>query len=425
MRNYYFLPSNAGTSVSEDGSAIKITTTQNLAKLNTSAKTNDFAIELKVLSASGNVALGIGNYSTSPNRNKYTGAYSDGCSINISDGTLYFNNLVVATVSNFIAKQNDIVALRVDSKNNIIEYFKNGVLVYTYKIQFPYQNLIFEVGTGTQTDGEIQINYEWVYNYNSLKYDLNGKRLVLKNPTTNQHYSLSDNTLIHLPDNTTESIIEYGVEKGRHIQLDTPFTKHRYFNDTPVANENGGKVFTHDVGVINTLSIKEFAKNKEFKPIFTWYETNMTSNTSPSPLVASSSSEYNTTYQAWRAFDGIKDVNAWLTVSNTTTGWIKLDFGRKVLMNVLKMTCRGGTTDAITKAMPKDFEIYGSNDDSTYTLLGTINNQTNWSFLEERLFAISNSTEYRYLRLNILNNNGSTEYSNIGELIYGYKREVN
>lgn len=255
-----------------------------------------------------------------------------------------------------------------------------------------------------------------------LKYKEPQKRIVIQ--SNDKYYSLSDNTLIHLPDSSDKNMILHGIEQGKEIQLDVPFTKHRYFNGSPVVNVCG-KVFTHDIGVINTLNIKELVENKSFEPIFTWYNTNMTSNTSPSPLVASASSVYNTTYQAWRAFDGIKDVNAWLTVANTTTGWIKLDFGRKVIINVLKMTCRGGTTDAITKAMPKDFEIYGSNDDSTYTLLGTINNQTNWSFLEERLFVINNSAEYRYIKLNILNNNGFTEYSNIGELIYGYKREVN
>ncbi len=82
------------------------------------------------------------------------------------------------------------------------------------------------------------------------------KRLIVKNEETNQHCSLSDNTLIHIPDNTTESIIEHGIEQGKYIQLDVPFTKHRYFNVTPV-DGTSGKVFTHDIGVINTLRIKE------------------------------------------------------------------------------------------------------------------------------------------------------------------------
>ncbi|OXS74276.1 hypothetical protein B1B04_09115 [Lysinibacillus sp. KCTC 33748] len=306
MKNYHFLPSNSGTSVSEDGSSIKITTTQNLARLNIPAKTNNFAIEFKVLSESGNVALGIGNYSTSFSRNKYTGAYSDGCSINISDGTFYFNNIVVSTVSGFIAKQNDVVALRVDSKNNTIQYFKNGTLVYTYSIQFSYQNLILEVGTGTQINGEIQINYEWVYNYNSLKYDSIGNRVALKNPTANVHYSLSNNTLIHMPDNSPKNMILHGIEQGKEIQLDVPFDKHRYFNDTPI-NGASGKVFTHDIGIINTLSIRELTDKKNFEPIYTWHETKMTSDATPSPLVASASSKFDVNHDPFNAFDGFSN----------------------------------------------------------------------------------------------------------------------
>ncbi|MFU8645903.1 hypothetical protein ACNA06_01125 [Lysinibacillus sp. RSDA_15] len=82
------------------------------------------------------------------------------------------------------------------------------------------------------------------------------KRVVLQDPTTNQQYSLSDRTLIHLPGSTNESIVEYGIEQGKFIQLDVPFTMHRYFNDTPVVSVNG-KVFTHDIGKINTIRIRE------------------------------------------------------------------------------------------------------------------------------------------------------------------------
>lgn len=78
------------------------------------------------------------------------------------------------------------------------------------------------------------------------------KRLIVKNEETNQHYSLSDSTLIHLPDNTTESIIEHGVEQGTFIQLDVPFNKKSY----PI-NEGVtlgiGKVF--EVGIGNKKEI--------------------------------------------------------------------------------------------------------------------------------------------------------------------------
>ncbi|MEQ6355281.1 discoidin domain-containing protein [Lysinibacillus sp. M3] len=245
------------------------------------------------------------------------------------------------------------------------------------------------------------------------------RKAILENE--NQYYSLDDETLIHLPNTSNESIISLGIEQGKEIALNVPFTKQNYVNESPILGISN-KIFSQKIGEINTLRVKE--QVKEWNSIYTWHETKMTSNTTPSPLVASASGEYNTTYQAWKAFDGTKDVSAWLTVANTTTGWIKLDLGRKVITNALKMTCRGGSTDAITRAMPKDFEIYGSNDDLAFTLLGSFKNQTDWKFLEERVFELGNSLEYRYFRFNILSNNGFPEYSNIGELLYGYKREV-
>ncbi|WP_223553112.1 hypothetical protein [Lysinibacillus sphaericus] len=87
-----------------------------------------------------------------------------------------------------------------------------------------------------------------------INYSFN--RLAIKCPKTDEHYSLSDSTLIHMPDNSAKNMILHGIEQGKEIQLDVPFDKHRYFNDTPVANVSG-KVFTHDIGIINTLNIKE------------------------------------------------------------------------------------------------------------------------------------------------------------------------
>lgn len=56
-------------------------------------------------------------------------------------------------------------------------------------------------------------------------------RLILKNPTTNKHYSLADNTLIHLPDSSPKNMILHGIEKGKEIQLDVPFDKIQYVQD--------------------------------------------------------------------------------------------------------------------------------------------------------------------------------------------------
>ena len=79
------------------------------------------------------------------------------------------------------------------------------------------------------------------------------KRLVIKNPTTNQNYSISDKTLILLPDDSENSIIEYGIEAGQEIRLDEDFDSIFLTQNTSKPLENG-KVFSQ---IINTRNIKK------------------------------------------------------------------------------------------------------------------------------------------------------------------------
>lgn len=102
---------------------------------------------------------------------------------------------------------------------------------------------------------ESSLNDKDIYEL-SLEYIKRLKMTITNPDNPSQHYSLLDKTLIHLPDSSTKNMILHGIEQGKEIQLDVPFDKHRYFNDTPVANVSG-KVFTHDIGIINILNIKE------------------------------------------------------------------------------------------------------------------------------------------------------------------------
>ncbi|WP_107951041.1 LamG-like jellyroll fold domain-containing protein [Lysinibacillus parviboronicapiens] len=246
-------------------------------------------------------------------------------------------------------------------------------------------------------------------------------KLAIKNPTTNEHYSLSDNTLIHLPDNSTKNMILHGIEQGKEIQLDVPFDKNLYPNDSPVATTKG-KVFTQDIGKINTLNIKE--PFVDFERLYTWYETNMTSDTSPSPLVASASSVYNTNYPAWKAFNGtnINDSDGWLTANGAKAGWIQLDFGREVSFNMVALVSSPVTNASV--ASPKDFNIDGSNDRVNYDTVRSITGEGNWKPDEMRQYLINPLKKYRYWRIDIKENNGHI-FSKIGEIRFCNKREVN
>ncbi|OXS65766.1 hypothetical protein B1B04_24825 [Lysinibacillus sp. KCTC 33748] len=239
---------------------------------------------------------------------------------------------------------------------------------------------------------------------------------------TNEYYSLSDNTLVHLPDNSPKNMILHGIKQGKEIQLDVPFDKHRYFNDTPVANVSG-KVFTHDIDKINTLNIKELRENNSFEPIYTWYETNMTANNVPSPLVASASSINGSLYEPFRAFDGITadgtTYNTWATASNQhLESWVKIDFGAEKEVNCVALSAR--RIENIDQ-MPKTFTIEGSNDNTQWTELGNFS-KDDWQAITTYTFSLKNGS-YRYLRIINHTTNGSNVASWC-EIKYGYKREV-
>lgn len=55
-------------------------------------------------------------------------------------------------------------------------------------------------------------------------------RLILKNPITNNYYSLLDKTLIHMPNNSTKNMQLYGIEQGKEVQLDVPFDNIEYIS---------------------------------------------------------------------------------------------------------------------------------------------------------------------------------------------------
>lgn len=281
---------------------------------------------------------------------------------------------------------------------------------------FTYYRLLVTKNNGFATS---------IFGINQLKLFREREKLIINNPnsTNTKHYSLSDNTLIHLPDNTTESIIEHGIEQGRYIQLDVPFTKHKYFNENPVANASG-KVFTQDIGVINTLSIKELVENKDFEPLYTWYDTRMTSNTAPSPLVASASSEYNANYAPFKAFNAILsgETNSWVTSSGVNNGWIQINFNKQIKVNMFSIT--SGDYSSSVGSEPKDFILYGSNNGTDFDEIISINNQTNWKLGEVRTYLLNQSANYSIFKLQVGSNNGFT-YLRIAELKLGYKREVN
>lgn len=241
------------------------------------------------------------------------------------------------------------------------------------------------------------------------------KKTALKNPTTNQNYSLSDNTLIHLPNASNKNMILFGMEQGKEIALNVPFNKKNYVNDTPV-----GKVFTQGIESSNTLKVREIKKDNGYTPIIKWYETKMTSNTTPTPLVANGSSLFNTNYDYYKPFNGtnIDWSDSW--TSNNPKAHIQLDFNELKKVNMISITTWNEPNNT---SSPKRFSISASKNGTDFeTILNEII-LSEWAYNTEKIFFLNEDVNYRVFRINVEESFGAS-YTSIGQIKFGYK-EVN
>ncbi|MCX6718223.1 MAG: discoidin domain-containing protein, partial [Candidatus Staskawiczbacteria bacterium] len=137
-------------------------------------------------------------------------------------------------------------------------------------------------------------------------------------------------------------------------------------------------------------------------------DQNMTANNAPSPYVASASSEWNSSYAAWKAFDN-NSATGWLT---TTTGWLKIDLGTNRTIQVYKLQ----EVEDVTR-MAKDWTLDGSTNNIDWTTgLDTQTNAPAWGVNEIRTYNIDPSKvgSYRYYRINVTANKGNDTYLEIG-----------
>jgi hypothetical protein len=180
--------------------------------------------------------------------------------------------------------------------------------------------------------------------------------------------------------------------------------------------------FTGKQGIlttINSIDTKDWDSIDSIQVIGDLYSDDLvptlTSNTSATPIVVSASSIYNSSYDAWKAFNNtnVDNVDCWVTASNTVTGWLKVDFGNPRIVNKYTITARNYSD---TTTAPKTWTFEGSNDNTNWTVLDTRTNEINWVLAQKREYVFNNNIAYRYYRINITANNGSTAYVAIGEM---------
>lgn len=131
---------------------------------------------------------------------------------------------------------------------------------------------------------------------------------------------------------------------------------------------------------------------------------------------ASASSEYNTTYRAWKAFDHANGVNDSWVAATGTTGWLQYQFPMARAVTEYAVTSRN---EGANSRVPKSWTFQGSNNGTSWDTLDTQTNVTDWAYFAStrKVFTVASPSSYTYYRLNISATNfSSADYVSVGEL---------
>ncbi len=126
----------------------------------------------------------------------------------------------------------------------------------------------------------------------------------------------------------------------------------------------------------------------------------MTSNTTPEG-VASTDSIYSSTYEAWKAFDGINNVNYGWCPADSNSHWVQYEFIEPVCIK--KILYRGFQYSTSVNAV-----LCGSNNNTDYTdLLNIPNPSSQTSDIMTAFVEDNTNTKYKTIRVRHVPSNGS------------------
>jgi hypothetical protein len=136
----------------------------------------------------------------------------------------------------------------------------------------------------------------------------------------------------------------------------------------------------------------------------------MTSNTAPSPYVASASTNYPAGgFLPWNAFDGTLGVPGW-TGTNHGSDWLQIYLGSPWLLQAYAIVVSGASR------APTAWTMQGSNNGTTWTTVDTQTGQTAWTAGVLNTYTpAAPVAAYAYYRLNIMAGGDGT-YTNVGQL---------
>ncbi|MFN3247690.1 hypothetical protein [Roseibium album] len=136
----------------------------------------------------------------------------------------------------------------------------------------------------------------------------------------------------------------------------------------------------------------------------------MTSNTAPSGIVSAS----NGSALAWQVFN--RSANK-VVLSAGANGWVRYQFPSAVVIDAYML--QAPTDNSQNDDMPWQWNIEGSNDGSTWTILDTQDGQDTWASSEWREYLFPNKTAFTYYRLRFTQGGGSTSNdSAISQIVF-------
>lgn len=117
----------------------------------------------------------------------------------------------------------------------------------------------------------------------------------------------------------------------------------------------------------------------------------MTSDTDPAPCT-SSATNVSSQYAAWKAFNGtaLNGNDCWSSSSGNPTATIRLNFNSKQKVSAISLTAR----DSYLNSMPKEFDVIGSNDGSTFDTIQSFKVENEWKARETKIFNLDNINKY-------------------------------
>ena len=212
-----------------------------------------------------------------------------------------------------------------------------------------------------------------------------------------------------------------GIQQGSTYVFDYNLTD-RHLLLGAITLSDGGGMTDYNVSNINAFRVtkgQELWTSNFTPPLFypgqeIKVTPNMTDYSVPSGVVTSSS-EYSGEYSAVNAFNDGSQSFIGVPEPSSSAGWLKyaFDVGNSAIVNRYKIKNRqSGSVNSI-----KSWSLQASNNDTDWTILHSVLNDTRDDGDLIRTFNIRNNIAYRFYKIVVTDRNGGDNYFAINELI--------